>query len=300
MVAAVVSYTGPPPQGKRAGRVVDSELWTKLSPSLAISAFPEQERQDLVDQDLPHTIEVRDARSIEPAPTLGTMGFELQLSPSAVSDWQKTPETVALLCSEAEELVKKVLPGAEAVAAFDQTWRDSLRSNFDSSIGGTSPALSAVARVHTDFTIASSLEKVDQLIAQKKIGPEFADKARYRRAIVNVWRAYGGGDRCTTAPLAVIDPASVAASVCFPYALVHEASAGINGSISFDPAHKWYYFPEMRPDETLLFYNFEEGATEDASRCVFHAALNAAEAQNGPPPGRKSVEVRLLVLFPRI
>lgn len=299
MVSAVVSYTGPPPQGKRAGRVVDAELWAKMSPALAISAFSEEERQDLADIDLPHTVDVCDARSVEPAPTLGTMGFQLQTSPSAVLDWQRTPETTATLCSEAEALVKKVLPGAEAVAAFDHTWRNSLRSNFDSSIGGSSHFSSAVARVHTDFTLTSSLDKVGQLIEQKKIGPEFGDGARYRRAIVNVWRVYGGGDRCTAAPLAVIDPASVAASCCFPYALVHGASAGINGSISFDPAHKWYYFSEMKRDEALLFYNFEEGAQGDASRCVYHAALDAAEAQNGPPPGRQSVEVRVLVLFPR-
>jgi hypothetical protein len=300
MATAVVSYTWPPPHGKRAGRVVDAELWAKVSPALAVSPFTEEQRQDLVDQDLPQTIAVSDARSMEPAPTLATMGFELQSSPSAVTDWQRTPETVAMLCSEAEELVKKVLPGAAGVSAFDHTWRNSLRSNFDSSIGGKSHFSSAVARVHTDFTPASSLEKVDQLIEQKKIGSEFADGARYRRAIVNVWRVYGGGDRCTAAPLAVIDPSTVAASCCFPYALVHETRAGVNGSISFDPAHKWYYFPEMRKDEALLFYNFEEGVQDlQASRCVYHAALDAAEAQNGPPPGRQSVEVRVLVLFPR-
>ena len=296
-IQAVVSYTGHPSEGKRAGRLVDAERWAKLRQALATSEFDEHDK--LMDDDIAKQVEVHDARRILPAPTLDTMGFELRPSPSSITEWLRTPETIAAACAEAEDLVRKALPGAKDLVAFDNTWRSSLRSNFDSSVGGSSPFSSAVARVHTDFTSTSALEKVKQLVEQDKIGAHFADGSRFRRAIVNVWRAYGGGECCTSAPLAVIDPATVVDSSCFPYALVHEKQAGINGSISFHESHKWYFFPQMRPDETLLFYNFEEGIDGNASRSVYHAALDAASAQHELPPGRLSVEVRVLVLFER-
>ena len=296
--AATVSYTRPPPPGKRAGRTVDGELWSKLRPALAVSTFAEHDT--LADSDDPHVVEVQDARGLSVPPTLATHGFELRHSPSQVTEWQRAPETVAKVCAEAEEIVRQATGAASAIS-FDNTWRNSCRSNFDSSLGpgGRASAFSAaVARVHTDFTPDSALAKVEQLRARGLLPPEACDGERFYRAIVNVWRAYGPGDKVRSAPLALIAADSVAASEGFPYALVHGDEAGINGSLAYNGRHRWHYYSEMLRDEVLLFLNFEEQEDASAPRCVYHAALDAARAMD-EPPGRLSVEVRVLALFPR-
>mmetsp|Transcript_23156 Transcript_23156/g.91874 ORF Transcript_23156/g.91874 Transcript_23156/m.91874 type:complete len:303 (+) Transcript_23156:242-1150(+) len=148
---------------------------------------------------------------------------------------------------------------------------------------------------HADFTTASAAEKIDALAREGRIPQAFAD-ARGRRAVLNVWRAFGEGDTVEHAPLCFLDPATIdVANDCFPYALAYEGRAGVNASVARSEAHAWNYFSKMTPDEVVLFFNFDDRPDAVAPAGVFHAALgdDDASAKTKKKP-RLSVEARIL------
>ena len=65
--------------------------------------------------------------------------------------------------------------------------------------------------------------------------------------------------------------------------------------ISFHPDHQWYYFPDMTPDEVIVFKVFDS----DHSKGVPFTAHTAFDDPNTPIDARRreSVESRALVLF---
>jgi len=65
--------------------------------------------------------------------------------------------------------------------------------------------------------------------------------------------------------------------------------------ISYNPEHKWIYFPQMTPDEALIFKVFDT----DAGAGVKYTAHSAFEDPNSPPTAkpRESIEIRALALF---
>jgi len=66
-------------------------------------------------------------------------------------------------------------------------------------------------------------------------------------------------------------------------------------AITYDPAHRWYWFPQMRPDEALVFKTFESEKTGRA-RWTAHTAF---EDPTTPPDARprESIEIRTLAFF---
>ena len=64
--------------------------------------------------------------------------------------------------------------------------------------------------------------------------------------------------------------------------------------VSYNPSHKWYYYPEMHKEEVLLIKTFDSD-DERASRSV-HTAFNNPLATHEAPP-RESIESRILIFF---
>lgn len=99
-------------------------------------------------------------------------------------------------------------------------------------------------------------------------------------------------------PLALCDAGSIA-----PADLVYgpiggksqsqvEKPAGHN--IAYNPAHRWYYVPRMRPAEVLVFRLCD---SEPAARqWTAHTGFRDPTSPPGAAP-RQSVEVRTLALF---
>ncbi|GJL81575.1 MAG: methyltransferase [marine bacterium B5-7] len=65
--------------------------------------------------------------------------------------------------------------------------------------------------------------------------------------------------------------------------------------IAFNPHHRWYYYPEMRTEEIVLFKTFDS-ATDGRARYAPHGSF---EHPDTPPdvPARQSAESRWLLLF---
>ena len=71
------------------------------------------------------------------------------------------------------------------------------------------------------------------------MGEEAEELLRHLFEIVNVWRPIRGPLR--DAPLAVCDATSVAFADFVPSDLVYR------DRVRYNPTHRWFYVPEMRP-----------------------------------------------------
>jgi hypothetical protein len=123
-------------------------------------------------------------------------------------------------------------------------------------------------------------------------------RARPRRpsrrfAIVNVWRSIGG--RVLSAPLALCDAASVAPGDLVPVERRARDRIGEIQQAAYNPAHRWYYFPEMAPDEALLIKTYDS-ASDGRARFTIHTSFEDPAAPADAPP-RESLETRCFVFF---
>jgi hypothetical protein len=118
-----------------------------------------------------------------------------------------------------------------------------------------------------------------------------------RLAVYQVWRAISPPPQPSL--LAVADPRTVADSETF----VMDSVLGPEEFPSCffesrlcpaDDSHDWYYFPDMRADEVLVF----KGYDSDPDRCgsVMHSAFDNPDAPAGAAP-RESIESRFMAFF---
>jgi hypothetical protein len=94
----------------------------------------------------------------------------------------------------------------------------------------------------------------------------------------------------------VCDAKSVAPDDLVPSDLVYERRVGETYSVKYNPAHRWFYAPEMRRDEVLLLKCCD---TKDDGRARFmpHTAFTDPTTPPDAPP-RESIELRTLVFHP--
>lgn len=224
-----------------------------------------------------HPVTVRNARRAETS--FETHGFTLAKHPVDV-DFSDQTDFEARYYPAVSRLVKD-LTGASEVFAFMGIWR----GGEDDKGGG--PALSA----HVDFNEAAVRAQLDRLAPGREA--EFANK---RLVNINVWR---GTKPVENSPLAVCDARSVEKSdflrVSFgkPEGGFKEGMpAGLN--MAFNPKHEWYYFPDMQPDEALVFRLFDTGNPD--WKMTGHTAIVDPTSRLGAPK-RESFEVRTIAVF---
>jgi hypothetical protein len=224
---------------------------------------------------------VEDGRPIADAFSIDREGFALVPHATRIADLYDEaalrnsyyPETEALLKAET---------GAAKVLIFDHTIRTSHPVPHSVLL-----RREAVLRVHNDYTLKSGPQRVRDLV------PEEAEaRLRKRFAIVNVWRPIVGP--LQQFPLALGDAASLAADDIIATDLIYPERVGEIYSIAYNPAHRWFYFPEMRRDEVVLIKTYDS----DPARARF-SAHSAFADPNFPDPKvlRESIEIRALVFF---
>ena len=122
------------------------------------------------------------------------------------------------------------------------------------------------------------------------IGMEVSD---YSSAIVNVWRSIKGTVR--HAPLALCDASSVAPGDLIPVERRARERIGEIQLAVHSPGHRWFYFPEMRPDEVLLLKTYDSAA-DGRARFTIHTSFDDPNAA-ADAPSRESIETRCFVFF---
>lgn len=67
---------------------------------------------------------------------------------------------------------------------------------------------------------------------------------------------------------------------------------------SYAPGHRWVFCSDQRPDEAWVFRQYDE--REGVTKCCFHNSFSDPfHVQNPDTPGRRSVEFRLVLSFPK-
>jgi hypothetical protein len=232
-----------------------------------------------------HVMPIHDLRPIEAEISLDREGFELLGHVSAVRDFYDDDEVRAVYYPEAERLIAEVT-GASRVFVFDHTVRRRIAGADDRAVG--QPRQPAT-RVHVDHTANSGLQRVRDLL-----GDEAGELLKGRVQVINLWRPIRGPLR--DAPLAVCDARSVSPDDLVQSDLVYRNRVGETYAVKYNASHRWYYVPEMQPDEALLLKCFDS-KTDGRARFMPHTAFDDPTAPAGILP-RESIELRTLVFHP--
>jgi hypothetical protein len=96
------------------------------------------------------------------------------------------------------------------------------------------------------------------------------------------------------APLAVCDAQSIRPDDLVPTDLRYRDRNGEVYSVTFNPAHRWFYYPDMRANEAMLLKCYDSAA--DRARFTAHTAFDDPTSPPDAAP-RESVEVRTLAFF---
>jgi hypothetical protein len=230
----------------------------------------------------PHKMPIYDARPVAGQLSLDVEGLALIEQRSAVTDFYDEDELRRVYYPEAEQLVAEAT-GANRVLVFDHTIRRRVVGGVDR-VSGT--PRQPVTSVHNDYTVKSGPQRVRDLM-----GGEADELLRHRFEIVNVWRPIRGPLR--DAPLAVCDATSVAFADFVPSDLVYRDRTGETYRIRYNPAHRWFYVPEMRVDEAVLIKCYDS-AEDGTARFTAHSAFDDPTAPPDVLP-RESIELRTLV-----
>ncbi len=114
-----------------------------------------------------------------------------------------------------------------------------------------------------------------------------------RFAIVQVWRPIR--HPIQSDPLAICDARSLAPGDLIAAERRYPDRVGETYRISYNPDHRWFYFPNMRRNEALVFKVYD---SEKDGRARF-TAHTSFDDPTGPPdaPRRESIEMHLLVFY---
>jgi hypothetical protein len=227
------------------------------------------------------TMTIRDARRLDPPPSLDREGFALVRHATAVEDLWDERAVRAVYYPEIEALVRAVT-AAERVVAFDHNLRSATKTVRREP--GVQPP---VRYAHNDYTERSGPQRVRDLF-----GDEADRLLRRRFAVINVWKPIRGP--VEQAPLAVCDARTIAADDLVPTDLRYRDRTGEVYSLRWSPHHAWFYFPRMEADEAMLLKCFD--SAPDRARFTAHSAFDDPESRPDTPP-RESIEVRTLAFW---
>ncbi|NBC36569.1 hypothetical protein GTZ99_08365 [Novosphingobium sp. FSY-8] len=219
---------------------------------------------------------VRSARGLNAG--LDVEGFLLADAPTQVGDWADAAQIRDIYVAEVEALLRR-LTGADAVKVSPHgILRFSEASGRAGSGNNSHPARFA----HIDIADSSAFPMAER-------GAEGRTYARF--ANYNVWRAISAPPQ--DVPLALCDARSFAPEdLIVADAIFDEPDGrewGFEGLlVAHNPAHQWYYYPDMQADEAIVFKSKDSHPT--AAHHIPHVAFNDPTAVNAIP--RSSIEMR--------
>ncbi|MDA9411769.1 CmcJ/NvfI family oxidoreductase [Bradyrhizobium sp. CCBAU 45384] len=230
----------------------------------------------------PHLVPIFDARLIAENFSLDREGFALVRHPHQVKDFYNDEEIRSVYYPAVEAFLRATLK-ADRVFIFDHTVRKRVEGAPDIRDGGPrQPA----TRVHVDQTVVSGANRV-----REHLPDEAEELLKGRVQVINLWRPIRGPLR--DSPLAMADGTTVASEDLVASDLIYPNRRGETYSVKYNPDHRWFYVPEMTPDEALLLKCYDS-ATDGRTRFAPHTAFVDPTTPPDAPP-RESIEVRTLV-----
>ena len=227
-------------------------------------------------------VAIHNGREVLGELSLDTNGFVLANHETVVRDFYDPDEVKSVYYPEVERLLKR-MTGAERVLIFDHIVRNPVLAER-----GEKGAREPAKIVHNDYSLKSAPRRVRDHL------PEEADRLlRNRFAEINVWRAIRGP--IESSPLALCDARSLRPDDVVPCDLVYRDRVGETYGFTYNPTHRWYYFPRMERNEAILLKCYD---SKDDGRARF-TAHTSFEDPSSPPNAapRESIEVRALVFW---
>ncbi|MGI2906374.1 CmcJ/NvfI family oxidoreductase [Tolypothrix sp. VBCCA 56010] len=232
--------------------------------------------------DAPRTVSSANARDL----SLDREGFAYASHNSAVRDFYDEDEVRRVYYPEAEQLLADVT-GAKKVLVFDHNLRNIQRVKQ-----GENNIKEPVKRVHNDFTAKSGYSRARAEL-QASGTDDIEELLQHRFSIINVWRPIA--QPVQESPLAVCDAQSIAPKDLVAGDLVYRDRVGETYAITYNPAHRWFYFPQLQPNEALFIKCFDS-AEDGRARFAAHTAFDDPTSPPDAPP-RESIELRALVFY---
>ncbi len=227
----------------------------------------------------PREVEIHDARGL--GCTLDVEGFTLVEHRSIVADLTDLAEVARVHAAEIEQLFK-AQTGCDHVDIFSRgILRFSERLGQNDAFDNSHPARFA----HVDMSIPAAEA------ARAKGAPE--GRTVVRSAQYNAWRVLS--DPPQDVPLALCSYTSLDLADMIECDAIFDPPGGApewsfgNYLLEYNPAHRWYYYPDMHVGEVVLFKTSE--SDPDRARLMPHGAFDNPLA--GPDaPSRISLEMR--------
>ena len=213
-------------------------------------------------------------------------GFELLRHETRVADLYDDDQIENRYFPEIEALLNERF-GADRTVVFDATRRSDSQTGASNPDGLRGPAV----RVHVDYTVKSGPQRIADILGEDEAGRLAGRGAHIVQ--VNVWRPISGPVR--RSPLAVADASSVRAEQLLATDQIFPDRVGEIYQLAHAPTQRWYYAPEMTPDEVLLLKGWDS-VDDGRARFTPHGAFSYAETPDDAPP-RESIEVRALVVI---
>ncbi len=230
-----------------------------------------------------HEVAINNGRLYNGVFSLDKEGFLLVRHETKVKDFYSDEEVKRVYYPEIEQLVKQCT-GAARVLVFDHTVRvesESLREEKFAS--------RPVRSVHNDYTEWSGPQRVRDLLPKDEA--EALIKKRF--SVIQVWRPVRHA--VASAPLAIADSQSIAARDLVGTERRYPDRVGEIYHLSYNPAHRWFYFPNMQTDEAIVFKCYDS-MKDGRSRWSAHAAFDDPTSP-ADAPARESIEMRTLAFF---
>ncbi len=200
-----------------------------------------------------------------------------------MKDFYDEAEVLRVYYPEVEKLIQAE-SGAKRVVVFDHTLRTA-----DDSRHATGWIRQTVKSVHNDYTERSAPKRVRDILP-----PDEAERLLQRRyGIIQVWRSVA--PRVESEPLAMCDGRSIPEVGFIRNERRYRDRTAETYHIAYNPAHRWFYFPEMKRDEALVFKVFDSDAARP-SRFTAHSAFDDPATPADAPP-RESIETRTFAFF---
>jgi hypothetical protein len=177
--------------------------------------------------------------------------------------------------------------GARRAIVFDHTIRSKVNEQLQTA-EHTTTQRAPVMLVHCDYTPVSGPLRVSQLL------PDEADALLKRRvAFFNFWKPLKR--RVEEKPLAMCDVTSATQDDMIKMKLRYRDRTGEIFVMRHSPAHRWWYFPKMTPENVVLLKTYES-ATDGRARFLGHSAF---DDPNTPANAvvRESIEIRTMAFF---
>jgi len=228
----------------------------------------------------PHSVIIRNGRRFETS--LDGEGFLLAWHETAVTDFFDETQLREVYYPEMIELIK-AQSGAKRVVVFDHTLRTA-----DDADRAARKIREVVPRVHNDYTEWSGPQRVRDLLPDEA---ETLLKGHF--AIIQVWRPIRYP--VETFPLAMCDAQSISPDDLIVTERRHPNRIGQTYSVSYNPDHRWFWFPLQRREEAIVFKVYDS-LTDGRARWSAHTAFDDPTSPPDARP-RESIEIRTLAFF---